>query len=155
MYHAHANEFFQINLGLYGALIVVDSTFDERRERIIILGGNGPVSRRPRINGREQPDTMRLTVGETYRLRLIHIIPDWTTRIALVQGDSILQWRALAKDGAELPARAQVMRPADLIAGPGETMDFEYRPTAPGLLHLEVGQRTGVWKTQLPIRVSP
>lgn len=91
IYHAHANEFFQINLGLYGPLIVVDSTFDAAHERIIILGGNGPAGRRPRINGREQPDTMRLTVGETYRLRLIHIIPDWTARISLVQGDSILQ----------------------------------------------------------------
>lgn len=34
---------------------------------------NGP-SREPcaRINGREVPDTVRLTVGERYRLRLIH-----------------------------------------------------------------------------------
>ena len=109
----------------------------------------------PRINGREQPDTMRMTVGETYRLRLIYIIPDWTARIALVQGDSTLQWRALAKDGADLPRRAQLMRPAELIAGPGETMDYEYRPTTPGLLRLEVRQRGDVWRTQLPIRVSP
>jgi manganese oxidase len=155
IYHAHANEFFQINLGLYGALIVVDSTFDAAHERIIILGGNGPVTRRPRINGREQPDTMRMTVGETYRLRLIHIIPDWTARIALVQGDSIVQWRALAKDGADLPLRAQLVRRAELIAGPGETMDFEYRPTTPGLLRLDVRQRSDVWRIQLPIRVSP
>jgi hypothetical protein len=44
-----------------------------------------------------------MRTGESCRLRLIHIIPDWTARIALLQGDSVLSWRALAKDGAELP----------------------------------------------------
>lgn len=154
IYHAHSNEFFQINLGLYGALLVVDSTFDARHDRVIILGGNGPAGRPARINGKVEPDTIHLTAGETYRLRLIHIVPDWTARIALVRDDSVVHWRALAKDGAELPRRAQVVRPADFVAGPGETMDFEYRPTAPGLMRLEVQQRSGVWKTQLPIRVD-
>jgi hypothetical protein len=47
------------------------------------------------------------------------------------------------------------MRRAEFIAGPGETMDFEYRPTAPGMLRLMVAQRTGIWKVELPIRVEP
>ncbi len=98
--------------------------------------------------------TLRLIVGRTYRLRLIDIIADWTAKIALLREDSVVHWRALAKDGAELPAPAQVVRSAAFIAGPGETMDFEYRPTAPGPLHLEVQQRTGLWKTRLPIRVE-
>jgi len=155
IYHAHSNEFFQVNLGLYGALLVVDSArYDPTHERIIILGGNGPAGRPARINGRVEPDTVRLKVGESYRLRLIDIIPDWTVHIAMLREDSVVHWRALAKDGADLPARAQLVRPASLIAGPGETMDFEYRPTTPGLIRLEVAQRTGVWKTQLPIRVE-
>jgi len=41
-----------------------------------------------------------------------------------------------------------------LLVGPGETMDFEYRPTMPGLLELDIEQRTGAWKTHLPIRVA-
>jgi FtsP/CotA-like multicopper oxidase with cupredoxin domain len=154
IYHAHANESFQVNLGLYGALLVVDSTFDAQHERVIILGGNGPGGLNIRINGRERPDTVQLTVGETYRIRLIHIIPDWTARIAMVRDDSAVHWRALAKDGAELPARSQLMRAAEFIAGPGETMDFEFRPSAPGLLRLLVEQREGIWKTQLPIRIE-
>jgi hypothetical protein len=64
-----------------------------------------------------------------------------------------VQWRALAKDGAELPRHLQTMRAASLLAGPGETMDFEYRPMVPGLLRLDVAQRSGVWKIQLPVRV--
>jgi FtsP/CotA-like multicopper oxidase with cupredoxin domain len=155
IYHAHSNEFFQVNLGLYGALLVVDSGgYDPEHERVIIFGGNGPAGKPARITGRVEPDTVRLTVGSTYRLRLIDIIPDWTARIALLREDSVVHWRALAKDGAELPPRAQVTRLASFIAGPGETMDFEYRPTTPGLLRLEVQQRQGLWKTQLPIRVE-
>ena len=111
IYHAHSNEFFQVNLGLYGALLVVDpATYDPAHERIIILGGDGPAGAPGRINGRLQPDTMRMTLGETYRIRLIDIMPDWTIRVSMMRGDSVVHWRALAKDGAELPARAQVMQ---------------------------------------------
>ena len=154
IYHAHSNENFQISLGLYGALLVVDSSgYDPRHDRLILLGGAGPGERGARINGRLTPDALRLTAGETYRLRLIHIVPDWNIRLSLLRGDSVVEWRALAKDGAELPGHLQTIRPARLLAGPGETMDFEYRPATPGLMELDVEQRTGVWKTHLPIRV--
>ena len=155
IYHAHSNEAFQINLGLYGGLLVVDSAYQPERDRLIVLGSAGPFGERSaRINGSLTPDTLRLKVGETYRLRLIHIIPDWTTWIALLRDDTPEQWRPLAKDGAELPRSAQQVRKSTLLAGPGETMDFEYTPTAPGVLRLEVEQRTGAWKTALPIRVD-
>jgi len=156
MYHAHSNENILIGLGLYGGLLVVDSaSYDPARERLIILGPKGPGEPGARINGREVPDTVRLTAGERYRLRLIHIVPDWNVRLALTRDDSIVHWRALAKDGAELPPHRQTVRAASLLAGPGETMDFEYQATSPGLMRLEVAQRTGAWKTQLPIRVEP
>jgi FtsP/CotA-like multicopper oxidase with cupredoxin domain len=155
MYHAHSNETFQIALGLYGGLLVVDSAgYDPARERLIILGGAGPGSKMARINGKLVPDTLRLTVGERYRLRIVHIVPDWTIRIALTRDDSTVHWRALAKDGAELPVRLKTARLASLVAGPGETMDFEYQPTEPGVMRLAVEQRTGDWKTGLPIRVD-
>ena len=157
IYHAHSNEEFQINLGLYGGLLVVDSAgYQPERERLIILGSAGPNGEpSARINGSLTPDTLRLRVGESYRLRLIHIVPDWTAWIALLEGDTPEQWTPVAKDGAELPSSMKVARQATLLAGPGETMDFEYTPTAPGLLRLEVEQRTGAWTTELPIRVEP
>ena len=59
IYHAHSNEAFQIGLGLYGALLVVDSLdYDADRERLIILGPNGPGASSARINGRAVPDTI-------------------------------------------------------------------------------------------------
>ena len=97
---------------------------------------------------------MRLTVGETYRIRLIDIMPDWTIRVAMMREDSIVHWKALAKDGAELPVHAQVMQRAAFITGPGQTMDFEYRPTAPGLLLFTVRHRVDEWKTELPILIE-
>lgn len=155
IYHAHSNETFQINLGLYGGLLVIDSAqYDPTHERLIILGGDGPGGAPGRINGRLKPDTMRMRVGETYRIRLIEIMPDWTIRIAMMREDSVVHWKALAKDGAELPASAQVMQPAEFISGPGQTMDFEYRPTAPGLILFHVRHRVDPWKTELPIRVE-
>jgi FtsP/CotA-like multicopper oxidase with cupredoxin domain len=156
MYHAHSNETFQIGLGLYGGLLVVDSgAYEPARERLIILGGAGPDEKGTRINGRLVPDTLRLTAGEAYRLRIAHIIPDWTVRATLKKGESTEEWRALAKDGAEFPSHLKTMRAATFVAGPGETMDFEYRPSAAGLLSLEVVQRTEEWKTALPILVAP
>ena len=156
MYHAHSNETFQIGLGLYGGLLVVDSaTYEPQRERLVILGGAGPDEKGARVNGRLIPDTLRLTLGESYRLRIVQIVPDWTVRVALTRGDAVQHWRALAKDGAELPSHLQTSRAATFVAGPGETMDFEYRPSAVGLLSLDIVQRTGEWKTALPIRVDP
>jgi FtsP/CotA-like multicopper oxidase with cupredoxin domain len=156
MYHAHSNETFQVNLGLYGALLVVDSAaYHPLRERLIIIAGNGPYGGKPaRINGKVVPDTLHMIVGETYRIRLVEILPDWTVRLALTREDSVVHWKALAKDGAELRTAAQRVQAARFLTGPGQTMDFEYRPTAPGLMKLEVAQRTGGWKTHLPIRVE-
>jgi len=155
IYHAHSNEDYQINLGLYGALLVVDSVYHSEHERLIIIGSGGYDEKSARINGKLVPDTLRLSSGATYRIRLIDILPDWTLHVSLVRGDSAIEWRALARDGAELAPRAQVMRRADMITGPGQTMDFEYRAEKPGLLRLVVEQRERIWKTQLPVMVSP
>ena len=124
-------------------------------ERIIILGGDGPGGAPGRINGRLHPDTMRMTLGTTYRIRVIDIMPDWTIRVAMTREDSMVHWKALAKDGAELPVRAQVIQPAAFVTGPEQTMDFEYRPTTRGLLLFQVRHRVdNNWKTQLPILVE-
>jgi manganese oxidase len=155
MYHAHSNESYQLSLGLYGALLVVDSGhYDPAHERVIITGGNGLGGKPARINGKLDPDTLRLKAGETYRIRLVDIISDWTTRVTLTRDDSIVHWKLLAKDGAEMPARLQLTQSATFISGPGQTRDFEFTPTTPGAMRLDVNQRTGSWKTHLAIVVE-
>jgi hypothetical protein len=51
---------------------------------------------------------------------------DWAT----VQ--TIGRWRAVAKDGYELPKAQATERTANVQMGPGETADFELRPMRPG-----------------------
>jgi FtsP/CotA-like multicopper oxidase with cupredoxin domain len=60
IYHAHANEAFQVNLGLYGALLVVDSgRYDPEHERLILLGGNARGAGRPASTARTCPTRCR------------------------------------------------------------------------------------------------
>ena len=50
------------------------------------------------------------------------------------------QWRAVAKDGAELPEAARVNGVARLRFGIGETYDFELTPDVAGSMRFEVRQ---------------
>jgi hypothetical protein len=50
-------------------------------------------------------------------------------------------WRAVAKDGADLPPSQAKARPASQPISVGETYDFEYEPAAPVHLRLEVLER--------------
>lgn len=60
--------------------------------------------------------------------------------VSLHQGDSLLTWRAVAKDGADLPAGQTVDRPATLFSEPGEVYDFDFTaPAAGGAYTLSFG----------------
>jgi len=158
IYHTHANEQLQMGSGLYGPLLVVDpdKPLDPDRERVILVGGAGPADSLPQfdfqtpglVNGSPAPEPMDLAVGKTYRLRLININPDWRVIFSLMSDSALATWRPIAKDGADLPAVQRWPRSAYLLTGPGETADFEFTPTVPGDLRLEV-------KTQLPGWIIP
>ena len=55
-----------------------------------------------------------------------------------MSGNAIQTWRALAKDGAELPPAQAVTMPAVLPLHPGETYDFEVKRAAGDSLKLRV-----------------
>ena len=59
--------------------------------------------------------------------------------VVSVRGDNgLVQWRAVSKDGAELPPIQATTRAASQQISVGETYDFEYVPTAPVELRIEV-----------------
>ena len=58
-----------------------------------------------------------------------------------------MRWKSVAKDGADLPPNQSTTKSAVLTISVGETYDFEYEPSAPGELRLEV-LRAGVATTQ-------
>ena len=68
----------------------------------------------------------------------------------------VVQWRPLAKDGADLPAEYRVPRRAEQIVSMGETYDYEVVPERPGELRMEVRQAglQGRLLVRAPVRVE-
>ena len=64
-----------------------------------------------------------------------------------------MQWRPLAKDGADLPISFRVPRRARQVIGMGEKYDFELTPTVKGLLRLEVRGAANLL-ARVPVRVE-
>ena len=148
MYHSHFDEAVQISAGLYGPIIVVEpgQSYDQERDRVLMLGPAGPTTNvifgpfAPYImNGVEQPQEMKLRAGTTYRFRLINVVDDAPALVTLEKEQKPVMWRAVAKDGADLPPSQATLRPAVLFFDPGEIYDFEFTPDAPGDLALTFG----------------
>ena len=57
--------------------------------------------------------------------------PDLT--VSVLENGTAVSWRALAKDGADLPENLQKMMPAmDQTMSIGQTADFSFTPGKPG-----------------------
>lgn len=159
-YHSHLNERHQIQSGMYGAIIVTDQPRDLAHDHLVVAGGGGPEvhakleSPFALVNGRRSPPPLRLTVGETHRLRLLSVHPDWRIAFTLRNDSTVARWRAVAKDGADLPPAQATRRVAHVEMGPGETADFEFRPTAPGDWRLEVKSVESGWYIPLTVIVT-
>ena len=59
-------------------------------------------------------------------------------QVSLLAGSSPVRWRAVAKDGEDLPPAPAIEQGARLVVAVGETYDFEFEPTTKGDLRLEV-----------------
>jgi manganese oxidase len=159
-YHAHMHEILQIGSGMYGALIVTDTPRDTTRDHIIVGGGGGPapfmkqVNSFVLVNGRTEPRPIHMTLGDTNRLRLVSIHGEEILEFRMGDDSTVMKWRALAKDGADLPPALQVLSAAHVALGPGETADYLFVPEREGEFRLEVYGRTGMVRVALPIVVS-
>ena len=153
-YHSHLHEMRQIGSGMYGAIIVSEVPRDTTRDHLVVAGGGGlPVfyKQAPNfllVNGGVAPRPLRMTVGETNRIRLVSIHADEILHFRFGTEIQAARWKPLARDGADLPAGLRAVTPAVLTMGPGETADFTYVPAQPGRMMLEVwigrGQRVVV-----------
>jgi FtsP/CotA-like multicopper oxidase with cupredoxin domain len=161
LYHSHAHETRQIGSGMYGAIVVTDAPRDTTRDHLVIAGGGGPPPFEKQaavfglVNGRRAPLPLRLRAGVSHRFRLVSIDGTQALEFVLANDSVTARWRAVAKDGADLPAALAVEGLARVLAGTGETYDFEWTPPAPGAWHLDVrGMRAASWLTRLPIMVE-
>jgi len=154
IYHAHSNEAHQIGSGLYGPLIVAPpGGYDPAVERLVVVGGEPGSFTDGRVNGARAPAPMRITPGTPYRFRIISIHPEVSIRVSLRQADSVATWRILAKDGAEIDASLRVPTAADLVMGPGETVDVEVRLDRSNRYRLVTSGLPDLWTIDLPLQV--
>lgn len=139
MYHTHMDEGSQLMTGMYGPMLVLEpgQTFDPARDLVFTIGGavaNDTAG--PALNGKRSAPPLELARGQSYRLRFINLDFVELARVTLTRDSVPVEWRAIAKDGADLPMAATRTVPADFRFGVGEAYDFELRPSAPGDLVL-------------------
>jgi FtsP/CotA-like multicopper oxidase with cupredoxin domain len=157
LYHPHADELRQQKAGMSGAIVVVDSVagFDPVHDIVLLLTPPRSAAEVQTIylNGMSAPAARQLRAGEHYRLRFADMQTGRPSLVARIVSDSgIVTWRAIAKDGMDLPADQATTRIARQQMGNGETYDFEFIPR-PGDLRLTVSSAAGVVLASMPLRV--
>lgn len=140
IYHTHMDESDQLAQGMAGPFLVLEpgAAYDSERDRVFLIAGQTDGDYPVTINGQQQPPPVTLRVGQEYRLRFINISRGGPVDIALAQNGSPVRWRALAKDGADLPEALRLDGRAEIRTNAGETFDFLWTPIEPGEAMLSV-----------------
>jgi FtsP/CotA-like multicopper oxidase with cupredoxin domain len=161
IYHTHWHDVIQLRNGLYGPLIVLEpgQKYDPELDKIFVfsMGKYIPFGLILLVNGHPEPDPIELHTGIRYRLRFINITDEESDlRVRLTNKDVPVQWKVIAKDGADLPPGQVRFSKADMGISVGETYDVEYQAEAPGLAELEIWQPSFPSKVTLPLKfVAP
>jgi FtsP/CotA-like multicopper oxidase with cupredoxin domain len=140
IYHTHADEMLQLRKGLFGALIVLPAgvTEPDSTDRLLMLSDAGPEASALSAEAARSTLGYTLSAGVAHRLRMVSIPGVTLLKVRLLQDSTVQTWRPMAKDGADLPASRAVEQQAEVLFGPGETMDVEIRRRGPVRLILEV-----------------
>jgi len=143
IYHTHWHDEAQLLNGMYGPLIVLEpgQKYDPEHDRTFVFstGRYAPFDLMLLVNGTPQPDPLVLHTGTRYRLRLINITRnDMDLRVRLTRKDVPVQWKVVAKDGADLPPAQLKSSTAEMGVPVGSTCDVEYQAESEGHLDLEV-----------------
>jgi FtsP/CotA-like multicopper oxidase with cupredoxin domain len=157
MYHTHFNDIEQLTSGLYGGIVVLEpgQRFDSARDHLYVGGWDG-VGDPPHllINGDSIPPPLELTAGVPQRFRFVNIGPAGGYWPALRRDSTLLMWRAVARDGADLPPALATMGRALLRVQVGETADFVWTPE-PGAYTLGLGARADpAWVQHITVRAG-
>jgi hypothetical protein len=117
--------------------------FDAEREPVIVLGTPPDSAQGVLFNGERSP-TFNLKVGQTYRLRMVHIMVGRPNMyVTLVDGQQPVEWQLVAKDGADLPAHQVRKGPARQSMANGETYDVLFTRAKAGELKFETRAANG------------
>jgi len=163
IYHTHIDDLKQLSSGLYGPLIVLPrgEKFNPEIDRVLVISKGGPGETPLWLNGTDAPELASFRVGETYRLRIINILPDNPpVEVTLEAAGEPLKWRPISKDGADLPNGQRAPRAAQQTVSIGETYDFEFRPESAGQLRLRASRPAAVFPSEItpsqrPVELRP
>jgi len=143
IYHTHLNDIEQLTSGLYGAIVVLEpgQKYDPRTDHVFVAswdGAKGPTTFV--INGDSASGPpIEMERGKPHRFRFINISPAGRLFFSIRQDSTVARWRAVAKDGAELPANQATARPSMQRLAVGEMFDAEFTPGSTGEWILAVG----------------
>ncbi len=163
IYHTHWHDPSQLTNGIYGPLIVLPpgEKFDRTSDLAFVfsIGDFGALHELALINGTPQSKTLQLQAGKKYRFRLINISTNnQGMQVSLRNANGPVQWRVIAKDGADLPANAVQLGKALQTITVGETYDVEFSSATAQDLLLDLllpGQKIHTSQTLSFGRVSP
>ena len=142
IYHVHNETGEELSSGLYGALVVLEPGATADPDRVFVIADPGPsghdlTPKPPFVNGTLTPPEQSLVAGRSYRFRIVTISANALYWVRIERDSMAIPWRAVARDGAELPP-AQAGEMQAVFMGPGSTWDFQVTPTAPATLKLSV-----------------
>ena len=160
IYHSHLDDVEQLAGGLYGPIIVLreNETYDPGKDHFYIVSWKTPLPMSfddRELNGRTEQPLQNAAVGETHRIRLMHIAPAGNITVRMLKDDQPVPLKFIAKDGADLPENQQVDIEVSARFGVGETADFTFTPVEPGRYILQIGAQNPkrphwkqVWKVK-------
>lgn len=159
IYHTHVDETHQQLAGLAGPLIVLEPgrVLDSTRDHAFLIT-TPPIwddeVRSVLINGSAAPAPLIVHAGVPQRLRFINMtLRRPGARVEVWRDSTLLAWRPLAKDGADLPESSRVAQPAKSTISIGETMDYEIVPLPGGDSRVEVRAANGILLGRMPLKV--
>jgi len=143
IYHTHWHDEYQLTNGIYGPLIVLPPgwKFDPSSDISFVfsIGNFGTLGEMALINGTPQSKVLQLQAGKMYRFRLINISTNnQGMQASLRDAKGPVEWRIIAKDGADVPPASLHLSKAELPITVGETYDVEFSSPGPQDLILDL-----------------
>lgn len=158
IYHTHLRDQVQLSSGMYGPIVVLEpgAVFDPRTDHVHIVGWDSFTDRMHLlVNGDSTSSPpIEMRVGETHRMRFINIGAADYAQFTIMRDSTPAQWRAIAKDGADLPPSQRKVSQAELLIDVGETYDFAFTAPSAGewILSTPTGPNGARWSRRIVVR---
>jgi FtsP/CotA-like multicopper oxidase with cupredoxin domain len=159
IYHTHVDEVVQQLAGLAGPLIVLEGTrtLDSANDHSVLIT-TPPVwedeMRMVLMNGSASPAPLTIRAGAPQRFRFINMTTRRPNlRVEIDHDSTLLTWRPLARDGADLRPEWTRLGAARATLTIGETVDFEFTAESPGDVRVLVRAQTGLILGTMAVKV--